>query len=229
MKILITGASRGIGLYLLKKFKNEGYTVFGTFFGTQPEADLAKYFTKVDVGNTEEVQLWVEKNVIEEDEIVLVNCAGINYNSIARRADVEEWMNVINVNLLGTFRAIRSVLPFMYKKGFGRIINFSSIVAQRGVIGTSAYAASKSALWGMAKAIAAENAQKGITINNINLGYMNAGMTLNEVPENLREEIIQQNPSQKLGDLEDIFKTVKYLIETEYINGTSIDLNGGLL
>jgi acetoacetyl-CoA reductase/3-oxoacyl-[acyl-carrier protein] reductase len=229
MKILITGASRGIGLYLLKKFKNEGYTVFGTFFGTQPEADLAKYFTKVDVGNTEEVQLWVEKNVIEDDEIVLVNCASINYNSIARRADVEEWMNVINVNLLGTFRAIRSVLPFMYKKGFGRIINFSSIVAQRGVIGTSAYAASKSALWGMAKAIAAENAQKGITINNINLGYMNAGMTLNEVPENLREEIIQQNPSQKLGDLEDIFKTVKYLIETEYINGTSIDLNGGLL
>jgi len=229
MKILITGASRGIGLYLLKKFKNEGYTVFGTFFCTQPEADLAKYFTKVDVGNTEEVQLWVEKNVIEDDEIVLVNCAGINYNSIARRADVEEWMNVINVNLLGTFRAIRSVLPFMYKKGFGRIINFSSIVAQRGVIGTSAYAASKSALWGMAKAIAAENAQKGITINNINLGYMNAGMTFNEVPENLREEIIQQNPSQKLGDLEDIFKTVKYLIETEYINGTSIDLNGGLL
>jgi acetoacetyl-CoA reductase/3-oxoacyl-[acyl-carrier protein] reductase len=229
MKILITGASRGIGLYLLKKFKNEGYTVFGTFFGTQPEADLAKYFTKVDVGNTEEVQLWVEKNVIEDDEIVLVNCASINYNSIARRADVEEWMNVINVNLLGTFRTIRSVLPFMYKKGFGRIINFSSIVAQRGVIGTSAYAASKSALWGMAKAIAAENAQKGITINNINLGYMNAGMTLNEVPENLREEIIQQNPSQKLGDLEDIFKTVKYLIETEYINGTSIDLNGGLL
>ncbi len=229
MKILITGASRGIGLYLLKKFKNEGYTVFGTFFGTQPEADLAKYFTKVDVGNTEEVQLWVEKNVIEDDEIVLVNCAGINYNSIARRADVEEWMNVINVNLLGTFRAIRSVLPFMYKKGFGRIINFSSIVAQRGVIGTSAYAASKSALWGMAKAIAAENTQKGITINNINLGYMNAGMTLNEVPENLREEIIQQNPSQKLGDLEDIFKTVKYLIETDYINGTSIDLNGGLL
>jgi acetoacetyl-CoA reductase/3-oxoacyl-[acyl-carrier protein] reductase len=228
MKILITGASRGIGLYLLKKFKNEGYTVFGTFFGTQPEADLAKYFTKVDVGNTEEVQLWVEKNVIEDDEIVLVNCAGINYNSIARRADVEEWMNVINVNLLGTFRAIRSVLPFMYKKGFGRIINFSSIVAQKGVIGTSAYAASKSAFWGMTKAIAAENAQKGITINNINLGYMNAGMTLNEVPENLREEIIEQNPSKKLGNLEDVYKTVKYLIDTEYINGTSIDLNGGL-
>ncbi|OPZ02650.1 MAG: 3-oxoacyl-(acyl-carrier-protein) reductase FabG [Bacteroidetes bacterium ADurb.BinA395] len=138
-------------------------------------------------------------------------------------------MNVININLGGTFRAIRSVLPFMYKKGFGRIINFSSIVAQKGVIGTSAYAASKSALWGMTKAIAAENAQKGITINNINLGYMNAGMTLNEVPENLREEIIKQNPSKKLGDLENVYKTVKYLMDTEYINGTSIDLNGGLL
>ncbi|HOO19275.1 MAG TPA: SDR family NAD(P)-dependent oxidoreductase [Paludibacteraceae bacterium] len=229
MKILITGASRGIGLYLLKKFKEEGHTVFGTFFGTQPESDLAKYFTKVDVGNTKEVQQWVEKNVTENDEIVLVNCAGINYNSIARRADVDDWMNVININLGGTFRAIRSVLPFMYKKGFGRIINFSSIVAQKGVIGTSAYAASKSALWGMTKAIAAENAQKGITINNINLGYMNAGMTLNEVPENLREEIIKQNPSKKLGDLENVYKTVKYLMDTEYINGTSIDLNGGLL
>ena len=229
MKILITGASRGIGLYLLKKFKEEDHIVFGTFFGTLPEADLTKYFTKVDVGNTEEVQQWVEKNVTENDEIVLVNCAGINYNSIARRADMDDWINVININLGGTFRAIRSVLPFMYKKGFGRIINFSSIVAQRGVIGTSAYAASKSALWGMAKAIAAENAQKGITINNINLGYMNAGMTLNEVPENLREEIIKQNPSKKLGDLEDVYKTVKYLIDTEYINGTSIDLNGGLL
>lgn len=228
MKILITGASRGIGLYLLKKFKEQGYVVFGTYSGTPPQKDLSDFFTKVDVRDSQEVEQWIEKNVNNEDEIVLINCAAVNYNSIARRADVDDWMNVINVNLGGTFRAVRSVLPFMYKKGFGRIINFSSIVAQRGVAGTSAYAASKSAFWGMTKAIAAENAQKGITINNINLGYVNAGMTLTDVPENLREEMIQQNPSKKLGDLEDVYKTVKFLIETDYINGTSIDLNGGL-
>ncbi len=228
MKILITGASRGIGLFLLNNLKDEGHTVIGTYNGTAPESNSGEFFTRVDVSNTNEVQNWIEKAVSEEDEIVLINCASINYNSLARRADADDWMNLININLGGTFRTINAVLPLMYKKGFGRIINFSSIVAQKGIVGTSAYAASKSALWGMTKTIAVENGQKGITINNINLGYVNAGMTLNDVPEKLREEIIEQIPSKKLGDLEDVFKTVKYLIDTEYINGTSIDLNGGL-
>lgn len=228
MKILITGASRGIGLYLLKQFKAEGLTVSGTYSGTLPEEDVKNCFSKVDIANTEDVQSWINSVVDVDDEIVLINCAGMNYNSTARRADVDDWMKVIDVNLGGTFRAINAVLPLMFKKGFGRIINFSSIVAQRGIPGTSAYAASKSALWGMSKAIAVENAKKNITINNINLGYVNAGMTLNDVSDKLREEIIQQIPSGKLGELEDIYKTVKYLIETEYITGTTIDLNGGL-
>lgn len=228
MKILITGASRGIGLFLLKQFKAKGFEVFGTFSRTSPKEELKESFTKVDVANTEEVYNWVNLVANDEDEIVLINCAGINYNSTARRADVDDWMHVIDVNLGGTFRAINAVLPLMYKKGFGRIINFSSIVAQRGIPGTSAYAASKSALWGMSKAVAVENAKKNITVNTINLGYVNAGMTLNDVPEKLREEMLQQIPAGKLGDLEEVLKTVEYLIETEYITGTSIDLNGGL-
>ena len=228
MKILITGASRGIGLYLLKQFKAEGLAVFGTYSGTLPEEDVKNCFSKVDIANTEEVQNWVDNVAGVDDEIVLINCAGMNYNSTARRADVDDWMKVIDVNLGGTFRAINAVLPLMYKKGFGRIINFSSIVAQKGVPGTSAYAASKSALWGLSKAIAVENARKNITINNINLGYMNAGMTLSDVPEELRNELLQQIPMHKFGDLDNIYKTVNYLIETEYITGTTIDLNGGL-
>lgn len=228
MKILITGASRGIGSDLLSRFKTEGLDVFGTYSSTMPDEKLQDCFTRVDVGSTEEVQNWVNQNVSEEDEIVLINCAGINYNSLARRADVDDWMHLIDINLGGTFRAINAVLPLMYKKGFGRIINFSSIVAQRGVVGTSAYAASKSALWGMSKAIAVENAKKNITINNINLGYVNAGMTLNDVPDKLRESILQLIPSGKLGELDDIYKTVKYLIDNEYITGSNIDLNGGL-
>jgi len=229
MKILITGASRGIGLFLFKKFKEEGQAVFGTFSSTSPEQEFLEHFTKVDVSNTGEVQDWIENAVNNDDDIVLINCASINYNSLARRADVDDWMNLINVNLGGTFRAINAVLTLMYKKKFGRIINFSSIVAQKGVVGTSAYAASKSALWGMTKTIAVENGQKGITINAINLGYINAGMTINDVSEKLRAEIIEQIPSKKFGDLEDVYKTVRYLIDTEYVNGTSIDLNGGLL
>lgn len=228
MKILITGASRGIGLFLLQRFKEQGHQVYGTYSATQPNQDLLAHFTQVDVANTADVEQWIDNAVSNEDDIVLINCAGINYTSLARRADVEDWMHVIDVNLGGTFRAIQAVLPKMYKKGFGRIINFSSIVAQRGVVATSAYAASKSALWGMSKAIAVENGHKGITINNINLGYINAGMSINDVPEKLRQELVEQIPNRKLGDLEDVFKTVNYLIDTAYINGSSIDLNGGL-
>lgn len=228
MKILITGASRGIGLFLLKKFKADGVDVYGTYSGTLPEKELSRHYSLVNVSDTDQVDHWVSEVATNEDDLVLINCAGINYNSTARRADIEDWLRVIDVNLGGTFRAIHAVLPLMYKKGFGRIINFSSIVAQKGIPGTSAYAASKSALWGMSKAIAVENANKDITINNINLGYVNSGMTLSEVSENKREEMLQQIPSHKLGELDVVYKTVKYLIETEYITGTSIDLNGGI-
>lgn len=229
MKILITGASKGIGLFLLKKMQQEGHQVCGTYSHTIPADDLLPLFTQVDVTKTEQVQQWVYKTVGEEDEVVLINCAAVNYNSIARRADADDWMKLIDVNLGGTFRAINAVLPGMYKKGFGRIINFSSVVAQRAVAGTSAYAASKAALWGMTKTIALENGTKGITINNINLGYINAGMTLVDVTDELRNDIEKQVPLKRLGTLEEVYNTVMYLIDTAYVNGTSIDLNGGLI
>ncbi|PID88777.1 MAG: hypothetical protein CSB02_00985, partial [Bacteroidia bacterium] len=119
MKILITGASRGIGLFLLQRFKEQGHQVYGTYSATQPNQDLLAHFTQVDVANTADVEQWIDNAVSNEDDIVLINCAGINYTSLARRADVEDWMHVIDVNLGGTFRAIQAVLPKMYKKGFG--------------------------------------------------------------------------------------------------------------
>lgn len=228
MKILITGASRGIGLYLLKRFHEEGVEVCGTYSKTKPEEQLTPFFTQVDITDNESVKKWIGEKVSEKDEIVLINCAGTNYNVLARKADVDEWQKVIDVNLVGAFRAINAVLPLMYEKGFGRIINFASVVPQLGLIGTSAYAASKSALWGLAKTIAKENGHKGITCNNINLGYVNAGMALTDVPEKLREKMIQQIPIGKLGALDDVYKTVRYLMDTAYITGASLDVNGGL-
>ena len=228
MKILITGASKGIGLFLFRKFIADGHTVYGTYSSTLPLNEFKSNFTKVNIGNTEEVNDWIKKSVDRNCEIVLINCAGANYNAIARKADVEKWKELIDINLIGTFRTINAVLPLMYEKGFGRIVNFSSILAQKGVAGTSAYAASKSALWGMTKTIAAENAKNNITINNINLGYFDIGMTLNDVPEFLQIEMKKQIPSNKFGNPEEIYKTVRYIIDSDYITGTSIDLNGGL-
>ena len=160
-------------------------------------------------------------------KLTLINCAGNNYNSFAHKADVDNWSQVIDVNLTGTFNVIRTVLPIMREEGYGRIINFSSIVAQMGIPGTSAYAASKAGLWGLSKSIAVENAAKGITINNLNLGYFDIGM-IKEVPEKFQEIIKEKIPTRNFGNPENIFNAVKFLMETDYINGTSIDINAGL-
>lgn len=227
MKILITGASRGIGLFLMQKLKAEGNQVFGTYNLTEPPNELKEHFAKVDVTDFLHIQKWVNSNCTLNDQIVLINCAGGNYNAVAHKADVEKWKHLIDVNLVGTFSMINAILPLMREKGYGRIINFSSIVAQKGIPGTSAYAASKSALWGMTKAIAAENAKKGITVNNLNLGYFDIGM-ITEVPEQILDGIKKTIPVQQLGNPENIYNAVKFLIDSDYITGTSLDINGGL-
>ena len=229
MKILITGASKGIGFFLFEKFYNANHSVFGTYSSTSPKSEYKSYFTKVDIRNTQEVQSWVNSCVNQDDDVVLINCASSNYNSIARKADVEKWKELIDINLIGTFRAINAVLPFMYEKGFGRIINLSSVLSKKAVQGTSAYAASKAALTGMIKSIAVENAKKNITINNINLGYFNLGMTLSDVPENVLEEIKKQIPKQEFGNPENIYNAIQFFIASDYITGTSVDINGGLM
>ena len=139
-----------------------------------------------------------------------------------------KWSNLLNVNLIGTFNLINAVLPIMRENSFGRIINFSSIVAQRGIAGTSAYAASKSGLWGMSKAIAAENASKGITVNNLNLGYFSIGM-IDQVPEAIQTQIKDQIPMKRFGDPRDILNAVEFLRDNSYITGASLDINGGLV
>ena len=227
MKILITGASKGIGKYLMKKFQETGETVHGTYYTTSPEESSSEFYTKVNISDYTEAKTWVDQNTDKNDKIVLLNCAGTNYNSFAHKADIGKWKNVIDTNLIGTFNVIHAVLPYMREKGFGRIINFASIVAQKGIPGTSAYAASKAALWGMTKSIAVENAKKGITINSLNLGYFDIGM-ITEVPEEFLAVIRKGIPTGQLGNPENIYNVVKFLIDSDYTNGTSIDINAGL-
>lgn len=224
---LITGASRGIGKLLLDHFSSKGDLVFGTFNSTV--SNETNNLKKVDVRSFDEVCSWINPILgnHKPEKLILINCAGISYNALAHKADISKWQDVINVNLVGSFNTIRACLPFMRESGYGRIINFSSVVAQKGVIGTSAYSASKAGLWGMSKTIALENASKGITSNNINLGYFNVGM-IEQVPEEFLGKIVAQIPAGKLGDPELIISTVEYLIENNYVNGTSIDVNGGL-
>lgn len=228
--IIITGASKGVGRFLLNRFSQEGQQVVGTYNTTtvEPEVGSAKFY-QVNIADARSVEEWITSMKNDLKYIVLVNCAGISYNSFAHKADLDRWSEVIQVNVVGTFNVIRHLLPIMREQNYGRIINFSSVVASLPTPGVSAYAASKSALHGLAKSLAVENASKGITVNNINLGYADIGMGIENVPAEYQQIMKDKIPSGVFCPPENIFETVKYLINTEYINGTAINLNGGLI
>ncbi len=224
--IIITGASKGIGKFLFNSFHNEE-SVIGTYLNSKPSENLDKY-EKLDVVDYEQINAFVEKKSDSLNDLTLINCAGISYNAFTHKSDPESWKGVIDTNLLGTYNFIRALLPIMRQQKFGRIINFSSVVATRPTPGVSSYSASKSALWGLSKSVAIENAALNVTINNINMGYSELGM-IATVPEEYKKKIIAEIPAGKFCEPPDILNTVKYLRETKYITGSSIDLSGGIV
>ncbi len=225
--IIITGASRGIGKDLAERYSAIGEVVWGIYNSTKPDIKSI-HFSKLDISDSDAVHTWINKFKEELDNITLINCAGVNYNSFAHKSVPEKWANVIKVNVIGTFNIISSLLPIMRGQNFGRIINFGSVVADLPTPGISAYTASKAAIIGMSKSISIENATKNITINTINLGYSTLGM-ISEVPEAFLNEIIEKIPSKALCTSNDIFSSVEYLRNTPYANGTVLKVNGGMI
>ncbi|HRG37937.1 MAG TPA: SDR family NAD(P)-dependent oxidoreductase [Bacteroidia bacterium] len=226
--IIITGVSGGIGNYLFNHYFEKGEALMGTYHLNKPQGKIFSDTLQLDVTNVEEIQGFVKQISEKLNKITLINCAGITYNSFAHTADLVSWKKVIDVNLNGTFYMMNALLPFMRKQEFGRIINLSSIVGQMGVMGTSAYAASKAGINGMIKSIALENAQKNVTVNNINLGYFKVGM-IQEVPEELQEKIKLKIGMKEFGSPEHILNTIEYMRSTDYLTGACLDLNGGLV
>lgn len=221
--IIIIGASGGIGNFIFNKYKDTA-NVIGTYFSNKTNQELQK----LNIKNYNEVFDFADK-FFDIDNIHIVNCFGLNYNIFLHKSNPDDWKNVIDTNLLGCYNIIRAFLPLMRKKQFGRIVNFSSVVAQVPTCGVSAYATSKAALWGLAKSIAAENASLNITINNINLGYANVGMGINDVSDKMKEMLLDRIPSESFCSSEDIFNTIEYIFNTQYLNGASIDINGAII
>jgi NAD(P)-dependent dehydrogenase (short-subunit alcohol dehydrogenase family) len=226
--IIITGASKGIGKYLIESYLDRGEeSIIGTYLSTTPQ-DHEDNFVQIDVCDSAQVADFVEKIAGTANRITLINCAGISYSAYTHKSDPEEWKKVVETNLFGSYHFIRVLLPLMRDQKYGRVINFSSVVAVKPTPGISAYSASKAALWGMAKSLAIENASLNVTINNINLGYSELGM-ISSVPEEYRKKITAQIPAGFLCEAQDILATVEYLRNTKYITGSSIDLSGGLV
>lgn len=226
MKILIAGASGGIGRFLAENLAHE-HQVFGTYNSRKPEIESSYSMTKVNITIESEVSAWIDDVCKAKDDLALIYCVGVNYNCMMHKSDTKKWKEVIESNLIGVQHVLRYLLPNMRERGFGRIVLLASVVPQVGVPGTSAYAASKSALWGLCKAVAKENAEFGITINTLNLGYFDIGM-IQDVPQEMLVKIIQGIPMGRLGDPKNILKALEFILEADYLTGTGIDLNGGL-
>ena len=222
---IITGSASGVGEYLFDRFKEFGAA--GVFRNKKP-ANLTENHHRVDLTDDAQVEEFARK-MSGHNSLVLIHCAGTNVNGFAHKMSVEDWDKVLEGNLTSAFCLARHFLPLMRKQGYGRIIFFTSVVPQLGIPGTPAYAAAKAGLWGLAKTISKENATKNVTCNCLNLGYMDLGMTNTEIPAEMLPGIIQTIPMKKLGDPINIYNAVKFLIYSDYITGTTIDINGGLV
>ncbi len=230
--VLIIGSSGGLGSSIADKFDTNTYNIALHYFTNKPaieEGESIKLY-QADITNEGEVELLVERVVSDYNTIdIVVNNAGVSISEISWKANLSNWDKTIAVNLTGPFLVTKHVLPHMRKSDWGRIIFVSSIVAQTGFAGTSAYAASKAGLLGLTKSLAKEVASKNITVNTIALGYFNAGM-IKDVPEQMKSEIIESIPKNKLGDPLQLLETIRFIIaeNSSYLTGQTINLNGGL-
>ena len=233
---LITGATGGIGISIAKKMKLSGAKLIlsGTKKEvlTKLEAELGHDVKSIvtDLGNKDDiVSLAKEAEQVFGAIDILVNNAGITADGLLLRMKDEDWDRVIDINLSASMRLTRQVIRGMLKRKYGRIIFISSIVGHTGNAGQSNYAASKSALVGLTKSIAAEVASRGITCNLVAPGFISTPMT-DKLSEDQKNNIIKNIPVDRLGDPDDISSGCLYLSseEASFITGTTLHINGGM-
>lgn len=237
----ITGATRGIGKAIALELAKEGYNIVLNY-RTENEAleNLKKEISEIgvecypvqgDVSKAEDAERMTKEIIEHFEQIdVLVNNAGITKDNLILRMKEEEFTDVINVNLVGTFNITKNVIKYMTKKRYGKIINLSSVVGISGNAGQSNYAASKAGIIGFTKSIAKELASRNITANAVAPGFIQTDMT-NVLKDEIKEAIEGTIPLKRLGTAEDVAKVVKFLVsdESSYITGQVINVDGGML
>ena len=231
---LVTGGTRGIGRAIVERLKSDGMKVAAGYSGNDAAAEDLKRATgamviKGNVGNIDDCKRAVEAVQAELGPIdVLVNNAGITRDGVFHRMTPEQWSEVIRVNMDSLFNMTRQVIEGMREREWGRIINISSINGQKGQIGQTNYSAAKAGMIGFTKALALENARKGVTVNAIAPGYIDTEM-VQAVPEKVLESIIAGIPVGRLGRGEEIADMVAFLAgeNAGYVTGSTLSLNGG--
>ncbi|WP_438992172.1 acetoacetyl-CoA reductase [Lentibacter sp.] len=231
---LVTGGSRGIGAAISKKLKAEGYNVAATYAGNDEAAAAFTAETgiktyKWNVADYEESAAGIAKVESELGPIdVVVANAGITRDAPFHKMTPQQWHEVIDTNLTGVFNTVHPLWNGMRERKFGRVIVISSINGQKGQFAQVNYAATKAGDLGIVKSLAQEGARAGITANAICPGYIATEMVM-AVPEKVRESIIGQIPTGRLGEPEEIARCVAFLASDDagFINGSTISANGG--
>ena len=234
--IIVTGATGGIGNSIVKKLYEYGANILAS--GTKIDkleklkSNLKNIkILKFDITDNDKIEKFIDDatNELGGSLNCLVNNAGITRDNLAIRMSLDEWNNVINLNLTSTFLCSKFGIKKMLKNKSGKIINITSVVGHTGNLGQSNYTASKAAIVAMSKSLAIEYAKKNININCISPGFIETAMT-DKIDEKFKEIIISKIPSARLGQPEDIANAVLFLAsnQSDYINGETLHVNGGM-
>jgi acetoacetyl-CoA reductase len=237
---LVTGGTRGIGAAITQCLLESGASVAAGYSRGKESAEkfasqMSEKGGKMSIhqGRVDEVDDCnrVVKEVLDHFGRVdfLINNAGITVDKTVRKMSVQDWRQVLDVNLSGAFQMTKAVLEHMIERGSGRIVNISSVIGETGNIGQANYAASKAGLFGFTKSLALEMAQRGITVNCVAPGFIATEMVA-AVPEAALAKVIEKIPQRRLGKPEEVARVVRFLLEDEssYITGAVYSINGGL-
>jgi acetoacetyl-CoA reductase len=234
---LVTGGTGGIGTAICRALAKQGLKVVANYHPMDAESieawqaaqKLHGYefaVVSADVSSYDDCKVMVES--LDAPVDVLINCAGITRDSTIKKMEPEQWDSVLRTNLDSVFNVSKQVFAGMTERGYGRVVNISSVNGQRGQFGQTNYSAAKAGMHGFTMALAQEGAAKGVTVNSVSPGYVETAMT-DMIPDDIKEAIIATVPMKRMGQPEEIADAVAYLVSDSaaYITGQNIGVNGG--
>ncbi|MEH6825373.1 MAG: acetoacetyl-CoA reductase [Motiliproteus sp.] len=239
---VVTGATGGLGIAMCKALSDQGRQVVATYYPGEGQEAAAKAWQQamqsegytlsvypLDVTDYDNCCTFLAIVEKEQGPIdILVNNAGITRDAPLKRMQPQQWNEVINTNLSSMFNMCQPVFEQMCTRGWGRIVNISSLNGEKGQFGQSNYAATKAGIYGFTRSIAQEGASKGVTVNAVSPGYIDTPM-VRQVPEKVLESIVKGIPVGRLGQPEEIARAVVYLTADDagFVTGTNMSINGG--
>lgn len=226
--LILLGASSGIAQELLKYFKNS-YEIYAFYNTNIPKENNSAYIKKIklDLLNNKELFRKIKKINLQNSKIIIINFATIKLDKISLYINQKDINKTFQINTFSFLKILQIILPFMMKCKWGRVINISSTGGLTGDKGTLLYSSSKNATHSMIKVMSKEYSTFNITFNTLSLGHFNFGL-FKLLKKDTKKEILKKIPSHKTGNVKNIYNAIKFLIDSDYVNGSIVKIDGGL-